>query len=448
MELGMASEFRQETEAEMEMDAKLKSKLNLKLNRDLENVKARKADAGESVTGAVSKILADVRANGDRAVRKYAAKFDGFIGEQLFVDKVEVNAAIRAVGEDFMRILLRTCEQLTEFHTNQIEKTWSIYKDNGVIMGQIVRPLQRVALYVPGGTAAYPSTLLMNAIPASLAGVKEIIIFTPAKEDGKVADAILAASACCGISAIYKIGGAQAIAAAAYGTQTIKKVDKITGPGNIYVTAAKKLVYGEVDIDMVAGPSEVLIIADETADPKYIAADMLSQAEHDVMASSILVTTSERVIEETERELVRQLAALNRKDIILKSLENYGAAVLVKNLDAAFAIANDIAPEHLEILTENPLEKLPKVLNAGSVFLGEYTPEPLGDYMIGTNHVLPTGGAAKFYSPLGVYDFIKRSAYSYYPRRALAEFKDDVMKFAQFEGLDAHANSIAVRFEE
>jgi len=287
----------------------------------------------------------------------------------------------------------------------------------------------------------------MNAIPAMLAGVEDVSIFTPAKSDGKVNDAILAAAAVCGIKTIYKIGGAHAVAAAAYGTRSIPKADKIVGPGNIYVAVAKRLVYGEADIDMVAGPSEVLIIADETANPKYVAADLLSQAEHDEMASSVLVTTSGKLIEQTEAEIERQLMHLSRADIARRSLEHYGAAILVKDLNEAFKIANDIAPEHLEILTENPLEKLPLVQNAGSIFLGENTPEPMGDYMSGTNHVLPTGGTARFYSPLGVYDFVKYSSYSYYPRKVLEEYKDDVIKFAMMEGLDAHANSIKVRFE-
>jgi histidinol dehydrogenase len=347
-----------------------------------------------------------------------------------------------------MRVLNRARDQISEFHKNQIEKPWGIYKENGVMLGQLVRPIERVALYVPGGTAAYPSTMLMNAVPAKLAGVEELAIFTPAKADGKVADVILAAAYCCGISTVYKVGGAQAIAAAAYGAGAIPKFDKIVGPGNIYVATAKRLVYGEVAIDMIAGPSEVLVIADETADPKDIAADLLSQAEHDVLASSILVTTSESIVAATEKELEKQLELLPRKEFAEKSLKEYGAAILVKDLDEAFEVSNGIAPEHLEIMTINPLEKLPLVKNAGSVFLGENTPEPLGDYMSGTNHVLPTGGTARFYSPLGVYDFIKRTAYSYYPREALRDFKDDVIKFAELEGLNAHANSIRVRFED
>ena len=419
----------------------------MRLNRSLSAIKNRKAAVDENLAVAVRAILDDVKTNGESAVRKYAKELDGFSGGDLRVTVDEIKTAVRNTGDDIMSILQRACAQITEYHANQIEKSWGIYKADGVVMGQIVRPLNRVALYIPGGTAAYPSTVLMNAIPASLAGVKEVAVFTPVKADGKVADIILAAAACCGIEVIYKIGGAQAVAAAAYGIESIPKFDKITGPGNAYVAMAKRMVYGELDIDMVAGPSEILIIADETANPKYIAADLMSQAEHDALASAILITTSERIIEETENELDRQLSYLKRNDIIRESLTNYGAAILVNDLGEAFDIANCAAPEHLEILTENPLEKLPLAENAGSIFLGENTPEPLGDYMSGTNHVLPTGGTAKFHSPLGVYDFVKRSAYSYYPREALAGFRDDVIKFAELEGLDAHANSVKMRFE-
>jgi len=419
----------------------------VRLNRDLSRVKDRKTTIDEATEKSVREILTDVRVNGDAAVRRYSEKFDGFTGRDPLVSKDEITSAVEDTDVDFIRILQRSCERITEFHKNQIGKSWGIYKENGALMGQIARPIRKVALYVPGGTAAYPSTVLMNAIPATLAGVKDLAVFTPAGRDGRVSGAILAAASCCGISTIYKIGGAQAIAAAAYGTETIDRVDKIVGPGNIFVATAKRLVYGEVDIDMIAGPSEVLIIADETANPKYVAADLLSQAEHDEMACSILVTTSEKLIGETESELERQMAYLDRGAIIRRSLEKYGAAILARDLNEAFEIANDIAPEHLEILTENPLQHLPKVQNAGCIFLGENTPEPLGDYMSGTNHVLPTGGTAKFYSPLGVYDFVKFSSYSYYPREALMELKDDIMKFAASEGLHAHANSINVRFE-
>ena len=315
-------------------------------------------------------------------------------------------------------------------------------------MGQMVRPIERVALYVPGGTAAYPSTVLMNAIPAKLAGVKDLVIITPVKADGKVNPVIVAAAKVSGVDTIYKFGGAQGVAAIANGTETIEKVDKIVGPGNIFVATAKKLSYGVVDIDMVAGQSEVLVIADEKTNPKYIAADLMSQAEHDKLASAMLVTTSKELVEKVNVELKRQVAYLSRKEIIEESLKNYGGAILVKNLKEAFDVSNYLAPEHLEVLVENPVNTLPSIKNAGSIFLGEYSPEPLGDYMSGTNHVLPTGGTAKFYSALGVYDFVKYSSYSYYPREVLETFKDDVQTFAKSEGLDAHANSIAVRFEE
>lgn len=378
-------------------------------------------------------------------------KFDGYKinnEDDLIVSDEEKEEALKLIDKDYMRILERTKEQITEFHKNQIDKSWSLFKDNGVIMGQMVRPIERVALYVPGGTASYPSTVLMNALPAKLAGVKDLVIITPVKEDGKVNPIIIAAAKVSGVDTIYKFGGAQGIAAIAHGTQTIKKADKIVGPGNIYVATAKKLSYGLVDIDMVAGPSEVLVIADENANPKYIAADLMSQAEHDKLASALLVTTSKDLVAKVNVELKRQMAYLSRTEIIEESLTNYGGAIIVGDIDEAFDVSNYLAPEHLEVLVDNPVNTLPKIKNAGSVFLGEYTPEPLGDYMSGTNHVLPTGGTAKFYSALGVYDFVKYSSYSYYPKNVLGDFKDDVIKFAKSEGLDAHANSVAVRFEE
>jgi histidinol dehydrogenase len=418
------------------------------LNRDLTQVKSRKSETDALVEQSVRDILADVKQNGDGAVRRYAEQLDGFTGADLLVSEAEIQAALRAVGDDFLALLQRANNNICAFHAKQIEKSWSVYRDNGVMMGQILRPLRRVALYVPGGTACYPSSVLMTAIPAVLAGVAEIAIFTPVKADGKVADVILAAAATAGVRTIYKIGGAHAVAAAAYGTERIPRFDKIVGPGNAYVAAAKRLVYGAVGIDMIAGPSEVLIIADDTANPKYIAADMLGQAEHDTEASSILVTTSERLIAGTEAEIGRQIAALPRREIIETSLRRYGAAILVKDLGEAFALSNELAPEHLEIMTENPQEHLPKVQNAGSIFLGAHTPEALGDYMSGTNHVLPTGGTARFYSPLGVQDFVKWSSFSYYPRQALEDLASDVIQFAHLEGLDAHANSVKIRFEE
>ncbi len=419
---------------------------------ELENkLHTRKQEVTDEVNKAVSAIVDRIKEEGDQAVIDYCQKFDGYTitkPEDFLVTKQEVDEACARVGEDFLRILERTKEQLTVYHKNQVEKTWTMVKDDGVILGSLVRGIENVALYVPGGTAAYPSTVMMNAIPAQLAGVKNMFIITPVKADGKVSDVILAAAKVAGITTIYKVGGAQGVAAAAYGTKTIQKADKIVGPGNIFVATAKKLCYGVVDIDMVAGPSEILIVADAHANPKYVAADLMSQAEHDKLASATLITPSRALAEKVEEELKRQIVTLPRQEIIHSSLENYGGAVIVKDIMEAIDVSNALAPEHLEVLVDSPLEMLPYIKNAGSIFLGEYSPEPLGDYMSGTNHVLPTGGTAKFYSALGVYDFVKHSAYSYYPKAALAAFKDDVQKFAHLEGLDAHANSIKVRFEE
>lgn len=424
---------------------------NGNIDEIVNKLKGRKEEIRNDVNEIVEGILKDIKENGDNALIKYTKKFDGFMIndiKEIVATKEEIEEGAKNVGEQFLRILNRAKSQIEEFHKNQIEKSWSIYKENGVIMGQIIRPLERVAVYVPGGTAAYPSTVLMNIIPAKLAGVKEIVMVTPVKSDGKIPNAILAAAKICGIETIYKIGGAQAIGAVAYGTETIKKVDKIVGPGNIYVATAKKYCYGMVDIDMIAGPSEVLVIADETASPKYIAADLMSQAEHDKLSSSILITTDKTITEKVNKEILLQIQKLNRKEIIEYSMENFGASIIVSNIDEAFEVSNEIAPEHLEIITKDPFEKLPKVKNAGSIFLGENSPEPLGDYMSGTNHVLPTSGTAKFYSALGVYDFVKHSSFSYYPREILKTFKDDVIEFANYEGLDAHANSIRIRFED
>lgn len=412
---------------------------------------SRKESVNKEVNDAVLKIIDDINVRGNEALFEYCLKFDGYkINSEmdLIVSEEEKEEALKLIDEDYMRILERTKKQIIEFHKNQVDKSWSLFKENGVIMGQMVRPIERVALYVPGGTASYPSTVLMNALPAKLAGVKDLVIITPVKEDGKVNPIIIAAAKVSGVNTIYKFGGAQGVAAIAHGTQTIKKADKIVGPGNIFVATAKKLSYGLVDIDMVAGPSEVLVIADENANPKYIAADLMSQAEHDKLASALLVTTSKDLVAKVNAELKRQMAYLSRTEIIEESLTNYGGAIIVNDLDEAFDVSNYLAPEHLEVLVDNPVNTLPKIKNAGSIFLGEYTPEPLGDYMSGTNHVLPTGGTAKFYSALGVYDFVKYSSYSYYPKNILGEFKDDVIKFAKSEGLDAHANSVAVRFEE
>jgi len=416
-----------------------------------EKLSGRKDEMNQDVMETVENILKDIRKNGDNALKKYCQKLDGFeiqSMDDIIVTKKEIEDGARRVSKNFIRILNRTKEQIIEFHKNQLEKSWSIYKEDGVMMGQKVMPLERVAVYVPGGTACYPSTVMMNVIPAKLAGVKEIIMITPVKSDGKVSDVILAAAKVCGIDTIYKIGGAQAIGAVAYGTETIPKVDKIVGPGNIYVATAKKCCYGIVDIDMIAGPSEVLVIADSTANAKYIAADLMSQAEHDKLSSSIFITTDETLADNVNREIEKQIQNLSRKEIIAYSMRNFGASIIVETIEDAFQVANEIAPEHLEVLTQDPIAMLPKIKNAGSIFLGENAPEPLGDYMSGTNHVLPTSGTAKFYSALGVYDFVKYSSYTYYPRTALEKLKEDVIEFANFEGLDAHANSIKVRFEE
>ena len=427
----------------------------IEFNQDFDKLDSifnqRKASISEEVQTQVEKIIKDIVINKDQALFDYARKLDGFDikeASELYVTKKEIEEGCKNVGEDFIRILERTKTQLIEFHQHQKDRSWTIYKDNGVVMGQIVRGLQRVALYVPGGTATYPSTVMMNAIPAILAGVKELVIITPVKEDGKVNDTILAAAKVCGIETIYKVGGAHGVAAVAYGTPSIKKVDKIVGPGNIYVATAKKCCYGVVDIDMIAGPSEVLIIADEKANPDYIAADLMSQAEHDRLASSILVTTCPTLVDKVNVSLAKQIKRLSRQDIIEEALTQYGGAILVDHIEDAFKVSNYIAPEHLEVLVENVMDTLPLIENAGSIFLGEYTPEPLGDYMSGTNHVLPTSGTAKFYSALGVYDFVKYSSFSKYPKNVLETFKEDVIKFANLEGLDAHANSVKVRFEE
>ena len=421
-----------------------------KLEEISKKFQGRKTEVSKEVNKTVQQIVEDIQKNGDTALFNYAKKFDGYDinTSNLLVTRMEREKGLENIDENYFRILRRTKSQIEEFHKHQLGNSWNIFKENGVIMGQIARPLERVALYVPGGTAAYPSTVIMNAVPALLAGVKEIIMITPVKADGKVNPNILAAAEVCGIETIYKVGGAQGVAAVAYGTESIPKVDKIVGPGNIFVATAKKICYGVVDIDLIAGPSEVLVIADKTANPKYIAADLMAQAEHDKLASAILVTISEKLVQQVDEELNRQVQNLERREIIESSIRNYGGAIVVKNIDEAFDVSNQLAPEHLEVLTSEPLTQLPKIKNAGSIFLGEYTPEPLGDYMSGSNHVLPTGGTAKFYSGLGVYNFIKYSTYSYYPKEVLADFKEDVETFAKSEGLTAHANSISVRFEE
>lgn len=408
----------------------------------------RTGETNQRVTETVQEILKTVKAGGDEAVKNYTLKFDGSLPEYYEVPREVINDALTEADEAFVNALLNAMENVRDFHQRQVEQGFIHPMENGVILGQRVRGLERVGLYVPGGTAAYPSSVIMNAVPAKIAGVKEIIMVTPPRKDGTPNPDILVAAAICGVDRIFLSGGAQAIAALAYGTEEIPKVDKIVGPGNIYVATAKKLLYGIVDIDMIAGPSEVLVMADETATPSYVAADLMSQAEHDVLASSILVTTSAVLAEQVQTEINRQVQTLSRKEIIEKSINNYGAILLCNSREEAVQLANRIAPEHLEVLMENPMELLGALDNAGSVFLGQYASEPLGDYYAGPNHVLPTSGTARFFSPLGVASFTKRSSYTYYTKDALRAAKDDIVLIANREGLTAHANAIMVRFED
>ncbi len=398
----------------------------------------------QEIIQTVSEILRDVQANGDLAVKAYTQKFDGFSPSDIQVSEDDINEAFSRVPSEFIDILEKSKRNISRFHVNQLPSSWEIEPETGQKMGQLVRPLESVALYVPGGKAAYPSSVLMNAIPAQIAGVPRIAIITPAGKDGQVDDGVLAAAKVLGIDEVYKIGGAQAVAAAAMGTNTLPSVDKIVGPGNIYVAEAKRQVYGLVDIDMIAGPSEVLVIADEYANPKWIAADLLAQGEHDERAGMILVTTSVRLAEKVAIELVRQSEQLSRNKILRESLK-FARAYIVETLEDAFKLSNLIAPEHLELQLDNPDSYLDKVQNAGSVFLGAFTPETLGDYMAGPNHTLPTSGAARYASPLGVYDFIKRPSYLSFSQNALEDLSNELQLFANIEGLTAHANAVKVR---
>lgn len=394
----------------------------------------------------VEDIIENVRERKDKALFEYTYMYDGINlnSETVKVKDEEIKRAYEEVKEDFLKALDKAIKNITEFHEKQKERTWMDFKE-GIVYGQVLRPLSSVGVYVPGGTASYPSSVLMNGIPAKVAGVERIVMVSPAGKKG-ISPYVLVAADKIGIKEIYKIGGAQAVAALAFGTESIPKVDKIVGPGNIYVAMAKRALYGYVDIDMVAGPSEILVIADESASPKYVAADLLSQAEHDVMASSILVTTSKELAEKVKKEIERQMEYLERKEIIAESLKNFGAIIVVDNLKEAIGIANEIAPEHLELVIENPFEILGEIKNAGAVFLGEFSPEPLGDYLAGPNHVLPTSGTARFFSPLSVRDFVKKMNVLYYSKEALSSVKDDVITLAEAEELTAHANSVKVRF--
>lgn len=414
----------------------------------LKEVEERSSQINNDVEKTVKAIIAEVKEKGDAAVKEYTAKFDCPEVKYYRVPDEVINDALTEADPEFVEAMLNCVENITAFHERQKQNGYMMTDESGVILGQRVRGLDKVGLYVPGGTAAYPSSVLMNAIPAKIAGVGEIVMVTPPLKDGTPNKDILVAAALCGVDKIFMCGGAQAVAALAYGTDEIPKVSKIVGPGNIFVATAKKLLYGVVDIDMIAGPSEILVIADDTANPKYLAADLMSQAEHDKLASSILITTSKRIAEETTKELERQLPLMSRREIIEYSLDNYGKIIVVDNMYDACDLANSLAPEHLEVVAENPLEYIGKLDNVGSLFLGQYAPEPLGDYYAGPNHVLPTSGTARFFSPLSVDSFIKKSSYIYYTPDALNEAADDVILVAERERLTAHANSIKVRIED
>ncbi len=424
--------------------------LNDETKKDiLTNLLKRSPNSYGEYEGRVNAIIEDIKARRDEAVFEYTAKFDSFnLNENnIVVTEEEIAAAYEEIDSELVEIIRRALVNIREYHEKQKRNSWFDAKPDGTILGQKITPLSRVGVYVPGGKAAYPSSVLMNVMPAKVAGVEEIIMCTPPGKDGKIYCGTLVAAKEAGVDVIYKVGGAQAIAAMAYGTESVPKVDKIVGPGNIYVALAKKAVYGQVGIDSIAGPSEIMVLADESANPRFVAADLLSQAEHDELASAILVTTSKDLANKVSEEVDGFVDILSRKEIMQKSLDNYGYILIAKDMDEAIDVVNEIASEHLELVTKNPFETMTKIKNAGAIFLGEYSSEPLGDYFAGPNHVLPTNGTAKFFSPLEVDDFIKKSSIISYSREALMDIHTDIEKFAKAEGLTAHANSIAVRFE-
>lgn len=415
----------------------------------LEDLLKRSPNQYGQYESTVEEIIAKVRAEKDSALFAYTEQFDGckITSQTVKVTKAEIEEAYAQVDADFIAVMKRSRENIRIYHEKQLRNSWFDAKEDGTILGQKITPIARVGVYVPGGKAAYPSSVMMNVIPAKVAGVERIVMTTPPGKDGKINPGTLVAADIAGVDEIYKAGGAQAIAALAFGTQSIPKVDKIVGPGNIFVALAKKAVYGHVSIDSIAGPSEILVLADETANPRYVAADLLSQAEHDELASAILITTSTELAKKVSKEIEGFLQELSRTEIIRKSLDNYGYILIADNLDDAIACANEIASEHLEILTRDPFAVMTKIKNAGAIFLGEYSSEPLGDYFAGPNHVLPTNGTARFFSPLNVDDFCKKSSIISYSREALERAHEDIELFAKKEGLTAHANSIHVRFE-
>lgn len=400
------------------------------------------------VAGTVAEIIKNVRENGDKALFEYCEKFDKAQLSSLAVTKEEIDEALNLVEPEFLEILEKAAKNIRKFHSRQVRNSFIINDEDGIVIGQKIIPVDRAGLYVPGGTAAYPSTVLMDAIPAKIAGCREVVMVTPPTKDGKVNPVILAAAYVAGIDRIFKVGGAQAIAALAYGTQSIPKVDKIVGPGNAFVAEAKKQVFGVVSIDMIAGPSEILIVADGKSNPSYVAADLLSQAEHDKMASAVLVTDSAELARNVSTELEKQIPLLERREIARESIDVNGKIIVADTLDAAIEIANEIAPEHLELCVDNPFDKLDSIRHAGSIFMGRNCPEALGDYFAGPNHTLPTSGTAKFSSPLSVDDFIKKTQYTYYTKEALKKVAFDVAAFAKKEGLTAHAKSAVIRVED
>lgn len=427
----------------------------LKVNEDsIENILSdllkRSPNNYDGYQETVDEIIANVKADGDQAVFDYTKRFDGaeITKENILVTEEEIKEAYDQVDEQLIEVIRKAIKNIREFHEKQVQNSWFETREDGVMLGQKVMPMESCGVYVPGGKAVYPSSVLMNIVPAHVAGVKNIIMTTPPGKDGKVTANTLVAAKEAGAGAVYKVGGAQAIAALAFGTESIPKVDKIVGPGNIFVALAKKSVYGNVSIDSIAGPSEILVLADETANPRYVAADLLSQAEHDEMASAILVTTSEELAQKVSEEVDGFLNQLSRKEIMEKSLESFGYILIAKDIKEAVDVANSIASEHLEIMTDNPFDVMTRIKNAGAIFIGAYSCEPLGDYFAGPNHVLPTNGTAKFFSPLSVDDFIKKSSVVYYSREALEPVHKDIEFFAKQEELTAHANSMRVRFEE
>lgn len=416
----------------------------------LESLLKRSPNQYDTYQDTVNEILNEVKEKGDEALFRYTKKFDKaeITPDNIQVTEAEIQEAYTQVEASLVEVMKKSLANIQDFHKKQLRNSWIDTREDGVVLGQRITPLESVGVYVPGGKAAYPSSVLMNIIPAQVAGVERIVMVTPPGADGKVNPATLVAADLAGATEVYKVGGAQAVAALAYGTASIKKVAKICGPGNIFVALAKKTVYGHVSIDSIAGPSEILVLADETANPRYVAADLLSQAEHDELASAILVTTSEELAVKVEEEIEEFLKTLSRADIIRKSLENYGYLLVADSMSDAIRAANEIASEHLEILTKNPFDTMTRIKNAGAIFLGEYSSEPLGDYFAGPNHVLPTNGTAKFFSPLNVDDFMKKSSLISYSKEALEPIHKDIIQFANAEQLTAHANSIAVRFED